>query len=66
MPKFLDSKHPWFRPLWVRVLVTALPLAWGIFEFVGGSPSWGVIFVALAAYAAWEFFFAPGAGGGQA
>jgi hypothetical protein len=64
MAKFLDTNHPWFRPLWVRLLVTALPVAWALFEFVDGSPFWGVLFLALGVYAAWEFFFASR--GGQA
>ena len=56
MKKFLDTDHPMFRPLWVRVLVVAFPVGWGVFEFATGSPFWGLIFLALGAYAGWEFF----------
>lgn len=56
MKKFLDTDHPWIRPLWARVLCTTIPAAWSVLEFTTGSPFWGVIFLGLAAYAAWGFF----------
>lgn len=56
MKKFLDTDHPWFRPLWTRILFTVLPLAWGVLEFTTGSPFWGTIFLGLAGYAGWGFF----------
>lgn len=46
--------HPWFRPLWRRVLVTGLALGWGIFELVTGAPLWAVAFLGIGALAAWE------------
>lgn len=57
MKKFLDTDHPWFRPLWMRILFTAIPTGWGVLEFATGSPFWGTIFLGLAAYAAYGFFF---------
>jgi len=60
MKKFLDTDHPVFRPLWVRVLVVALPLGWGLFEFATASPFWGVLFLGLGGYAGWAFFLDPG------
>ena len=62
--KFLDTSHPMFRPLWVRVLIVAICLGWAIFEIVGGSPLWAMIFGALGAYAAWAFFIDPNRGSG--
>ena len=56
MKKFLDTDHPVFRPLWVRVLIVALCAGWAVLEFVTGSPFWGVLFLGLGAYAAWGFF----------
>jgi len=58
MKKFLDTSHPMFRPLWVRILIVALCVGWGLGEFLlgAGSPFWGVLFLALGAYAAWAFF----------
>ena len=53
--KFLDPDHPIFRPVWVRVLVVAVCLGWAVFEFVAGSPLWGMLFGALGVYAAVVF-----------
>ncbi len=58
MAKFLDTDHPMFRPLWVRVLVVALAVGWAIFEFTTGSLAWGALFLALGGYAAYAFFMA--------
>jgi hypothetical protein len=39
------------------VLFTVVPAVWGAFEFATGSPFWGTIFLGLAAYAGYGFFF---------
>ncbi len=65
MKKFLDTEHPMFRRLWVRVLVVLLPAAWAVVEFLRGSPVWGMIFAAFAAYGAWAFFIDPAGRGGR-
>ena len=57
--KFLDTDHPMFRPLWVRLLIVGGAGGWAVLEFVTGSPFWGLIFAAFAAYGAWAFFFDP-------
>jgi hypothetical protein len=57
MKKFLDPDHPFFRPLWIRVAIVALCVGWAIFEFTSASAFWGMLFLGLGAYAAWEFFF---------
>jgi hypothetical protein len=51
-----DNEHPFFRPLWRRVAVVAVCVAWSIFEFVNDAPMWGVIALGLGAYAVWQFF----------
>ncbi len=58
-----DLNDPWFRPLWRRVAVTGLALGWGLFELVAGSAGFGILFLAIGAYAGWSFFvaFTPGA-----
>jgi hypothetical protein len=58
MSSFIDPQHPFYRPLWRRVAIVALCLGWGVYEFVSGSPFWGVLFVALGLFCAWQFFVA--------
>lgn len=54
----IDVQHPFFKPLWRRVAVVALCLGWGLFEFASGTPFWGVLFVGLGLFCAYEFFVA--------
>lgn len=54
--QLLDLRHPFFRPLWRRVLVAVLLVGWTIFEVFGGSMLWAVLFGALAVYTIREFF----------
>ena len=60
MDRFLDLNHPFFIPLWRRVLIVAVCLGWAAFEFLGsrGSPFWGVLFLAIGLYAGYAWFFA--------
>ena len=51
-----DLDHPFFKPLWLRVLVVAVALGWALVEFASGSPFWGILFGAIGAYAAYKFF----------
>ncbi|MBP2233798.1 hypothetical protein J2Z31_000288 [Sinorhizobium kostiense] len=51
MIKFIDPDHPFYRPLWIRLLIVALCAAWTAVEFYGGQPLWGMIFLAVTAYA---------------
>jgi hypothetical protein len=56
MKKFLNPQHPWFIPLWRRVLVVGICALWALLEFATGSPSWGILFGALGVYCAHQFF----------
>lgn len=49
--KFIDPDHPFYRPLWVRLLLVGFCSAWTAFEFYNGSEGWGMIFLAVSAYA---------------
>lgn len=57
MRKFIDTDHPAFKPVWIRVVTTAVCLAWGAFELATGSPFWAIIFLGLGAYCVYAFFF---------
>lgn len=59
MQKFLDRDHPMFRRTWVRVLTVAVPGVMTVLEFSAGSPGWGLLFGASAAWALWELFLRP-------
>jgi hypothetical protein len=48
-----DFSHPFFRPLWLRLLIVALTLGWTAVEVATGNPGWAVIFGALGAVAVW-------------
>jgi hypothetical protein len=47
----------WFRPLWRRVLVTAICVLWAALELVRHTDQmWMLITAGLSAYAIWTFF----------
>ncbi|MEN3791393.1 hypothetical protein [Fulvimarina sp. MAC3] len=49
-----DTSSPWLRPLWRRLLITAITLAWGIFEAVNGNTFWALVFLGSGAWLAWS------------
>lgn len=53
----IDPHHPFYEPLWRRVLIPAICFAWAIFELVAGSLTWAGISAALGAYAAYKLFY---------
>ncbi|KGJ03097.1 hypothetical protein SAMN04487972_11073 [Paracoccus halophilus] len=46
----VDPHHPFFRPLWVRVLCVLLPLLWAGFEASTGAIFWAILFGAAGLY----------------
>lgn len=64
--RLIDTDHPAFRPLWVRLALTAFLLVWGVLELtVLNGPMWAVLVLGLFAYCVWAFFinFPPKGGG---
>ena len=53
----LDIRHPFFRPLWRRVVVTAICLVWAVVEFAFGSPMFGILSGALGAWCLYQLFW---------
>lgn len=52
-----DSELEWFRPLWLRLLVTGLVAAWFVWEtFINQDQLWMIITGAALAYAVWNLF----------
>jgi hypothetical protein len=62
---FLDPQHPFFRPLWRRVVIVLGTALWAGFEAMNGETAWALAFAAVALYCAWQFFvaFKPGTDG---
>ena len=56
--KLFDFNDPFFRPLWLRVVLVAVSALWSVFEFAAGSPFWGVLFLGIAALAFHGLFIA--------
>lgn len=56
MKDLFNIRHPMFRPLWVRLLITGLALGWALVELATGNPVWAAVFGAAGAWCAWEFF----------
>jgi hypothetical protein len=56
--KLIDPDHPFFKPLWIRVATSVLPIAWAGVEFWQNEATWGFIFLAAGLYAGLTFYFA--------
>lgn len=54
--KFIDVRHPFFNPLWRRVATVGVTGIWALFELLTGSVGWAILFGAIAAWCAYEFF----------
>lgn len=42
--RLFDTSHPMLRPLWIRLLVCAAPIAWAGFEWLLGNQTWAALF----------------------
>ena len=49
-------QHPFFQPVWRRVVTVAVCLGWAGFEFVTGEPFWGFVFAGAGIVAIRQFF----------
>lgn len=56
MGGLFDLQHPFFRPVWRRVLATALCVLWAGVELATGSPGWALLFAAAGAWCGYQFF----------
>lgn len=53
-----DVQHPFFLPLWRRIVTVALCLGWALVEISGGNTFWAVLFGGVGVYCAHQFFIA--------
>ncbi|WP_226782994.1 DUF4175 domain-containing protein [Oceaniglobus trochenteri] len=51
--------HPFYRPLWRRIVIVGVCFGWALFELWQGAPFWAVIFAGLGALCAYHFFLVP-------
>jgi hypothetical protein len=54
--RFSEQDSPFYKPLWRRIVITALVALWVGFEIYQGGSFWLVIAVAMLCYALWIFF----------
>ncbi|MDP4823141.1 MAG: DUF3329 domain-containing protein [Aestuariivirgaceae bacterium] len=51
----LDRSHPFYRPLWRRVVLTSLVVGWaGVEIFIAKDGFWAAIAVGISLWFAWE------------
>lgn len=53
-----DKNHPWFRPVWRRVLMVVICAAIALWDVYHGNYGWALIFGGLGGYAVYIFFIA--------
>ena len=51
-----NLQDPFYRPLWLRLLIVGVCAVWAGFEYLTGSPGWALLFAAVGAWAFWQFF----------
>jgi len=52
-----EQGHPFYKPLWRRVVITAVVLFWFVFELItGGIGIWSFMAFAMLVYAVYLFF----------
>ena len=54
--RFSEQDSPFYKPLWRRIVITAIVALWVAFEIYQGGGFWLVIAVAMLCYALWIFF----------
>ena len=53
-----DVQSPIFRPLWTRLLITGICLAWTGYEIANSNVFWAMLFGAAGLYLVYAFFIA--------
>jgi len=51
-----DLRHPFFAPLWRRVLTSGLVAAWAFVELLAGNPGWAALCGAILVWTVYAFF----------
>lgn len=57
MARQTEQQHPFYKPLWRRVMIVAVIFFWLCFEiYTSSSEIWIVLALAMLAYAVYTFF----------
>lgn len=56
MRKLIVLYHPFFAPVWIRVVTVLVAITWGLFELSTGAVFWSVVFIGIGVICAWQFF----------
>ena len=49
-----DFDNDFYRPLWIRIVLVATAIGWGIVEVITGSPGFAVLFLSVGGYIAYR------------
>ncbi|MEJ8309077.1 hypothetical protein [Agrobacterium larrymoorei] len=49
----IDTNHPMYRPLWVRLLIVGVCAGWAVLEFINNEPFWMTVVGGIALYSAY-------------
>ncbi|WP_245515274.1 DUF3329 domain-containing protein [Rhizobium deserti] len=52
----IDANHPFYRPLWRRLMIPIVCLIWVCFELYAGGPIWAAMVGAVGLYATYKLF----------
>lgn len=52
----IDPDHPFYRPLWRRLMIPIVCFAWVCFELYAGGPIWAAMVAAVGLYATYKLF----------
>jgi hypothetical protein len=53
----IDTSHPIYRPLWVRLLIVGFSAGWAILELVNHEIFWATLVGGVAVYSAYVLLF---------
>jgi hypothetical protein len=51
--QLIDPNHPFYRPLWRRVVIVGICLGWAAIEGLTSEPVWALMVGGLGIYAGW-------------
>jgi hypothetical protein len=54
--KVFDLDHDFYRPLWIRLVITLGTIGWGLVEVATGNNFWAVLFIGIGVYSGYRFF----------